>query len=144
LAASLGLEVTGIDTAPSAIGLAERKAKARNLKGRFLVWDALELPALGEQYATVLDCGLFHVFDDEDRARFVNSLRAVLAPGGRYYMLCFSDRQPGDWGPRRVSQDEIRTSFANGWRVESIEAATLDITASPDGVLAWLSAITRT
>jgi SAM-dependent methyltransferase len=143
LAASLGLDATGIDAAPTAIGLAERKARARNLKVRFLVWDALDLPALGEQYDTVLDCGLFHVFDDVDRARFVDSLRAVVVPGGRYYMLCFSDRQPGDWGPRRVSQDEIRTSFAQGWRVESIEAATMDVTISPDGALGWLSVIAR-
>ena len=61
--------------------------------------DALELASLNQQFGTVLDCGLFHVFEDEHRSVFVESLRAVLPPGGRYYMLCFSDRQPGDWGP---------------------------------------------
>jgi cyclopropane fatty-acyl-phospholipid synthase-like methyltransferase len=143
LAARLGLAATGIDLSPTAIDLAEGKAKARDLKVRFLVWDALELPALGEQYDTVLDCGLFHLFDDAERPRFAESLRAVVAPGGRYHLLCFSDRQPGTSGPRRVSQDEIRTSFADGWRVESIEAATIDITTSPTAALAWLAAIAR-
>ena len=58
--------------------------------------DALDLGAIGEVFETVLDCGLFHVFDDDDRARLVASLHAVVVPGGRYHMLCFSDRQPGD------------------------------------------------
>jgi hypothetical protein len=45
----------------------------------------------------VLDCGLFHIFNDDDRAAFADSLRSVLRPGGRYFMLCFSDQQPGGW-----------------------------------------------
>jgi cyclopropane fatty-acyl-phospholipid synthase-like methyltransferase len=143
MAASRGLESTGVDAAPTAIGIAERKAEERNLPARFLVWDALQLPALGEQFDTVLDCGLFHVFDDDDRARFVESLRAVIPAGGRYHMLCFSEHQLGEWGPRRVTQDEIRASFADGWRVESIEVAELAITFSPEGARAWLSAIAR-
>ena len=30
-------------------------------------------------------------------------------------------------GPRRITQDEIREAFAQGWRVDSIEAAELDV-----------------
>ena len=75
MSAALGLEATGIDLAPTAIELAKRKAEDRGLEARFLVWDALQLPALGEQFDTVLDCGLFHVFDDAERAAFVTSPR---------------------------------------------------------------------
>jgi len=95
-------------------------------------------------YDTVIDSGLFHSFEDDDRARLVRSLRAAVAPGGHYFLLCFTDQQPGDWGPRRVSQDEIRASFADGWRVEKIEAATFEITLDPAGALSWLATITRT
>jgi SAM-dependent methyltransferase len=144
MAARLGFEATGIDAAPTAIAMAEGKARERDLTARFLVWDALELGALDERFDTVLDCGLFHVFDDDDRSRFVESLRSAVPPGGRYFMLCFSDQQPGDWGPRRVTEDEIRASFAGGWEIDAIEAATLDITIDPAGVLAWRVAITRT
>ena len=79
-----------------------------------------------------------------DQRRFVESLRAAVAPGGRYYMLCFSDRQPGDWGPRRVSEAEIRASFVDGWRVEAISPATIDVIDGSEGVLGWLSVIART
>jgi cyclopropane fatty-acyl-phospholipid synthase-like methyltransferase len=144
MAASLGLEATGIDTSPTAIAIAESKARERGLTARFLVWDALELGALGEAFDTTLDCGLFHVFDDDDRARFVESLRSAIPSAGRYFMLCFSDRQPGDRGPRRVSEREIRESFAEGWRIDAIEAAVMDITIGPMAASSWRASITRT
>ncbi|OLC25293.1 MAG: SAM-dependent methyltransferase [Actinobacteria bacterium 13_1_20CM_2_65_11] len=144
LAASLGLTATGIDAAAAAIAIAERKAQDRGLTARFLVWNALELASLDDRFDTVLDCGLFHIFDDPDRAKFVNSLKAAIPPGGRYHMLCFSEHQPGDWGPRRVSQNEIRASFQEGWRVDSIEAEKIEVNIQSDGVLAWRAAITRT
>jgi cyclopropane fatty-acyl-phospholipid synthase-like methyltransferase len=107
------------------------------------VGDALELGAVGEQFDTVLDCGLFHIFDDDDRSRFIDSLRAAIPAGGCYFMLCFSDRQPGEWGPRRVTEDEIRSSFAAGWTVDGIEPTRIDITIDPEGAQAWLVALTR-
>ncbi len=143
LAAGRGLEATGIDTSPKAIALARDKARARGLAIRFLVGDALELGYLGEQFDTVIDSGLFHVFDNEERAEYVESLRAAIAPGGRLFLLCFSDRQPGEFGPRRVTQKEIRASFADGWRVDSIEEARMIATFAPEGVFAWRAAITR-
>jgi cyclopropane fatty-acyl-phospholipid synthase-like methyltransferase len=144
MAAALGLDVTGIDAAPTAPAKATEKARTRGLTVRFLEWSALDLGSLGDQFDTALDCGLFHVFDDEDRPRFVDSLRATIPVGGRYYMLCFSDRQPGDWGPRRISQSEIAASFAEGWRVDSIQPSTIEITVGPVGARAWLVTATRT
>ena len=99
MAAARGLDATGIDAVPRAITLAQRKARDRGLAARFLVWDALKLPDLGEEFDTVVDSGLFHVFDDEDRRRFVASLHAIMPTGSRYHLLCFSDRQPGTSGP---------------------------------------------
>lgn len=143
MVAARGLEALGIDTTAVAIASAERKARERGIAARFLVHDALHLPELGEQFDTALDCGLFHVFNDEDRRAFVDSLSAVVRPGGRYFMLCFSERQQGDFGPRRVTQAEIRSSFARGWRVDSIESAALENNGGVD-VLAWLACLTRT
>ncbi len=93
----------------------------------------------------MLDCGLFHIFNDDDRAAYVDSLRSVAPPGSLYFMLCFSDQQPGNSWPHvhRVTQDEIKATFTTGWRVDSIEASTIDITTDPDGIRAWLVALTR-
>jgi SAM-dependent methyltransferase len=143
MAAGLGLDATGLDAAPAAIASAERKAVGRGLTARFLVRNALQLAALEEQFDIVLDCGLFHVFDDDDRATFVENLRAVMLPGSRYHLLCFSDRLPGGFGPRRVSQQEIRASFRDGWQIDSIEAATIETTRDRLGVPAWHAEISR-
>ena len=145
MCAGLGLDATGVDLAAPALRGAEEKARGRGRTARFLHQDARELAGLGESFDTVLDCGLFHSFGAEDRAVYVRSLRAVLAPGGRYFMLCFSDRQPdGDWPwVHRVTRTEIATAFTDGWRVDSIEPATIEIIPDPDGIRAWLAAVTR-
>lgn len=143
MAASLGYEAVGVDMSMRAIDLAKTKATERGVEVRFVVADALRLVDLGEQFDTVLDCGLFHVLDDSERERYVGSLAEVVPPGGFYHMLCFSDRQPGDWGPRRVTQDEIRVAFSPGWSIESIESAVIDLTWDPAGALAWKVAATH-
>src|SRR5436190_618462 len=144
MAATAGCEAVGIDISPTAIRLAEAKAKERVVAARFIVGDARHLDALGEQFDTVLDCGLFHVFDDEDRPVFVDSLAHVVRPGGRYFMLCFSEEEPPGWGPRRVTQAEIRGAFAAGWDVEDIEPAELHVTIRSDPVRSWFAVIRRT
>src|SRR4029453_14982594 len=127
LAASLGLEATGIDLAAAAIERARRKAAQRGLEARFVVGNVLDLSGLGGQVGPVLGSGLFHVLEDDDRRAFVDRLGVVVPPGGRYFLLCFSDRQPGAFGPRRITQDEIPAVFSTGWRVHSIEPVMIDI-----------------
>lgn len=138
LAAGLGLDVTGVDLAATALGTAEQKARDRGLAARFLRQDARCLAELGETFDTVLDCGLFHIFDPADRAAYVDSLRSVMVSGGRYFMLGFSDHQPGDWGPHRLTRDEITAAFADGWHIDTLEPATIEVTLDPAGMHAWL------
>jgi SAM-dependent methyltransferase len=144
MAAAVGHQSLGVDMSTRAIELAKTKALERGLKSRFVVGDALRLVDLGEQFDTVLDCGLFHVLDDPERRFYVNSLAEVVPSGGRYHMLCFSDRQPGDWGPRRVTQGEIRVAFSSGWEIDSIEPAVIELTWDSAGAQAWQVAATRT
>jgi len=142
--ASRGNPTLGIDSAPLAIEKAKAKADRRHSAAEFLVWDALKLASLGRRFDCAIDSGLFHVFPDVQRAAYVKSLSAVLRPGGRYLMLCFSDREPAGWGgPRRVSKGEIRDSFAEGWRIDYIRPATFESTFHDHGGKAWLSSISR-
>jgi len=145
LAASRGADVVGIDLSPTAIARAREKASERGLAARFEVADALDLERLAFTVDTVIDSGVFHVFNDDDRARYVASLAAALKSGGVCYLICFSDRQPGTWGPRRVRADEVRAAFSEGWVVESLNADTFDINPveGTTRVEAWLATITR-
>jgi SAM-dependent methyltransferase len=144
--ASRGLSVVGVDAAPTAISRAREKAVRGGLDVAFEVADALDLSTLGRTFDVAVDCGLFHVFSDPDRVRFVRSLGGILRPGSRYFMLCFSDEEVGTAGPRRVSQAEIRAVFESGWRVDAIEAtrfATVDQGAGSRAPRAWLASLTR-
>ena len=146
LAAAHGADATGVDVSGLAIRRARDKAAERGLVARFEVGDALRLADLGLTFDVIIDSGVFHVFDDEDRARYVTSLASVLRLGGHCYLACFSDRQPGTWGPRRVSQDELRAAFSHGWAVASIEAATFEVNEARIGVSsvqAWLAVLER-
>jgi cyclopropane fatty-acyl-phospholipid synthase-like methyltransferase len=145
LAAAHGADAMGVDISPSAIEQARRKAAERGLTARFEVADALDLGQLGLTFDTVIDCGLFHTFDDDARARYVTSLASVLRTGGSCYLMCFSDRQPGDFGPRRVRQDELRAAFSDGWSVESIVAGTFEVNVEfpTRTAQAWLATIQR-
>jgi SAM-dependent methyltransferase len=100
LAAEIGCAATGVDISPLAIAKPQAKAEIRGLDARFLVHDALALHTLAERFAVVLDCGFFHILSDVDRTRLADMLRRIINPGGRYYLLCFSEDVPGDAGPR--------------------------------------------
>ena len=40
---------------------------------------------------------------------------------------CFSDAEPGELGPRRVSKKELHDDFAEGWTIESIEPTRAEV-----------------
>jgi cyclopropane fatty-acyl-phospholipid synthase-like methyltransferase len=148
--AGRGLRVVGIDFVEEAIRRARRKAAERGLSADFLVKDATALGDWGERFAGVIDCGLFHVFSDEDRRRYVAGLARVLAPGGRLFLMSMSDAEPGTEGPRRVSRRELYDAFADGWEVESVEASRFEINPeftevkfSEGGPHAWFAVVRR-
>lgn len=58
----------------------------------------------------------------------------VVKPGGRLFLLCISDLEPGTQGPRRVSAKEIRYAFAEGWAVESIEPSRYEVRPDPNDI----------
>lgn len=125
--ASRGNTVTGIDFLAEPIAIAQLKSQERGQPVTFLVMDALTLTNWTERYDNVIDSGLFHVFGDADRSRYVEGLATVLNPGGRFFLLCFSDEEPGTQGPRRVSRIELEAAFAEGWVVESIEPSQYEV-----------------
>jgi SAM-dependent methyltransferase len=122
--AARGHRVLGVDFAPTAIDRARERLGTGPPNVTFRVANALDLSPLGERFDTVLDCGTFHTFLDKHRPRYAGSVRSAVRPGGRFFVLCFSELEPTDWGgPRRVSQEELRATFRAGWRERWIREA---------------------
>ena len=142
--ASLGLSVFGVDVAETALAIARQKAADRGVQVEFALADAFHLERLGRKFATVLDCGMFHTCDDEERPVYVASLASVTEPGATLYVLCFSDEGP-DTGPHPVSQKDLRAAFnpSAGWNVAAIEADKLQTRFHDHGASAWCATIIR-
>jgi SAM-dependent methyltransferase len=148
--AARGLRVFGIDFVHEAIRRARAKAAERGLSVEFLVKDATALGDWGERFASAIDWGLFHCFSDDDRPRYVRGLARVLEPGGRLFLACFSDEEPGTEGPRRVSRPELYDAFADGWEVESVQPARCELNPqftevqfSEGGPKMWFAVVRR-
>jgi SAM-dependent methyltransferase len=142
--ASLGLSVLGVDVAETALAIARQKADDRGIEVEFALADAFHLERLGRMFDTVLDCGLFHTFDRDERAAYVASLASLTEPDGSLYVLCFSDDGP-DIGPHPVRQEELRAAFnpSKGWNVTVIEPDRIQTRYHNDGAPGWLATIKR-
>lgn len=149
LLAARGHPVVGVDIAWEAIQRARARAVERGVEPApvFVVGDALATPTAGAegQFDVALDVGLFHALGDDEGPRYATSLAAAVRPGGRAFIVCWSDRNPFGIGPRRVTRREIRATFraSTGWRVDAIEAEELASRLPGRVVHAWLARLTR-
>jgi SAM-dependent methyltransferase len=148
--AGRGNQVTGIDYLEEPIRRAKQKAAEQGLSANFLVKDATALTDWTERFDNVVDSGLFHVFSDDDRKKYVAGLATVLKPGGRLFLMCFSNEEPGTDGPRRISKQDLQESFVDGWQIESIEPSRFEtrpdlkeFTFSPGGPKTWFAKVRR-
>jgi cyclopropane fatty-acyl-phospholipid synthase-like methyltransferase len=148
--AARGHRVLGIDFLEFPIREAQRKSRERGIDAEFLRMDALTLTTFDRKFDNVIDSGLFHVFSDEDRTRYVAGLTHVAKPGGRVFLACFSNEEPGTDGPRRVTEQELHSAFAHGWVVESIQPVRFEVLPdlkdmhfSPGGPKGWFAVIRR-
>jgi ubiquinone/menaquinone biosynthesis C-methylase UbiE len=134
----------GVDVAETALAIARRKSEDRGIEAEFAAADALHLESLGRSFETVLDCGLLHTFDGDERRRYVASLAAVTEHEGTAHVLCFSDDGP-ETGPHPTSREELRAAFGSGsgWQVEAIGADRIQTRFHDDGAPAWLATIRR-
>ena len=143
--AALGLSVLGFDVAETALTIARVKAAELGLDVEFVYADAFRAGRLARTFDTVLDSGLFHAFDAEERVRYAASLASVTNVGGTLYVLCFGDEGAGT-GPHPVSRDELRAAFdgAGHWRIAAIEPERIHTNFhGDDGAPVWLATITR-
>jgi SAM-dependent methyltransferase len=141
-----GHRVLGVDFAPRAVATAREKARWRRVDAQFLVWDALDLPALasrGLTFDTVTDSAMLHTLAGSDRDRFVDGVASVLRPGGRLLVLCDA-RADGDHTTGGLSRREFRERFhpEDGWEIEFVAGTVFERRYSSNA--AYIASIRRT
>jgi ubiquinone/menaquinone biosynthesis C-methylase UbiE len=135
-----GCDVTGIDIVEDAITDAKTKSIIHHVKVNFVVGNALQMDRLfmEAEFDFVIDSGLFNAMTDEERPVFAQQVRRVLKPGGKYFMLCFSDKEPGDYGPRWISKPEIERTFTPFFNIIYIKDSALDSEIGLSTIKAYL------
>ena len=142
--AEKGFSVTGVDLTNRAIVAARLKAVERKLKVDFREGNALSLDFKDGVFNNVIDSGLFHTFPDADRPVYAREVARVLARRGKYFMLCFSEKEPTNWGgPRRVTKQEIESTFSPMFNIYYIRDALFATRFHSNGGKAYLTSAIR-
>ncbi len=72
-----------------------------------------------KRFASVIDSGLFHIYEENEQRHYVQGLAHVLKPGGRLFLFSFKDDP--SWPGGGVSKQALYDAFADGWEIESLE-----------------------
>jgi ubiquinone/menaquinone biosynthesis C-methylase UbiE len=140
-----GYLVTCLDIASTAIEKARENARNEKAEVKFIVGDALRMETyFGTKYfETVVDSGLFHSFPEEDRPVYADQVWKVLINGGKCFVLCFSDKETGAGGPRRISKKELGETFAGPFKINYIREGTFANRFFGGGARAYLASMTK-
>ncbi len=147
--ASRGFDVTGVDFSAKAISIAKQKASEAEVDVTFMTLDALNIGTLAKRFDTIIDFGLFHNIVGDNRGRYVRALNDVCVSKGQLLMLCLAD-QAGEYDvyphryPKPLSQDEIRASFSEGWKIEWFRLGICKVHDKFETHSSWLTAVTST
>jgi SAM-dependent methyltransferase len=121
-AAERGHPSVGVDVSEEGIERAREKASQRELDVSFRVANALDLPDDLGPFDTVLDSGLFHAFESDQRGTYADELADVVTTGGRVFVLGFREGAPEDWGPNPFAPDDVRAAFSgDGWEIRETQ-----------------------
>ena len=118
--AKRGFDVLATDISPSAIKKAKASAKAAGLSIEFRVDNVLASNLAPNLVDAIVDRGVFHVLPEDKRPAYVRTVHRVLRPNGWLFLKCFSDKEPGTWGPHRIAESELRGYFRGTFEIRSI------------------------
>jgi SAM-dependent methyltransferase len=116
--AEKGFDVTGIDISEDAVKLANRKAGERDTI-HFKVQSFMDMDFEPGSFDFVLDIGCFHHVARADRGKFIENICRVLRNGGRYLLMCFSDRMGPEWN--HFSEQQVRELFSGCFTILMLE-----------------------
>ena len=117
--AGRGFNVTATDISDIAIQKARERVALEERVVKFIPDDILNTK-LAEKFDFVFDRGCFHVFPPDRREDYIKAIQKLLKPSGWLFLKCFSQLEPGDYGPHRLSSEEIRNVFRSPFIIHSI------------------------
>jgi SAM-dependent methyltransferase len=116
--ASKGFDVYGVDISGTAVKIARERCKNRDVACVYEVGDVLT-PPFRKRFHFLLDRGCFHHIPKSEKPRYVEVVKKMLRPGGLFFLLCFSDKNPPF--EKNLTKEDIRGYFGRDFRIHFIK-----------------------
>lgn len=135
--ATRGFDMTGIDISPAAIEIARENARKKGVSCTFIVADLVGELNVKDAFDFAYDWEVLHHIYPEDRIKYVENVRRLLNPGGKYLSVCFNENDPcfggvGKYRKTRLgtvlyfsSLEEIRSLFEPCFEIEELKVITI-------------------
>jgi len=135
---SKGFDVTGVDVSEAAIGLAQSRADAAGVSCCFELADLIAgASGLADDFGFAFEWEVLHHVFPEDREAYLDNVASLLAPGGKYLSVCFSEQSPAFGGQGKLrktpigtelyfsSEGELRELFAPRFEILELDTITV-------------------
>jgi cyclopropane fatty-acyl-phospholipid synthase-like methyltransferase len=110
--ASVGFEVLGVDSSPTAIEIAQKRAGEKRVSCKFIVADLLgDMHEVTEKFDFAYDWELLHHIFPQDRQKYIQNVFHVLNPGSRYFSVSFSERDTQFGGTGKYRNTPLGTTL---------------------------------
>lgn len=129
--AKRGFDVVATDISPSAIRKAKAASKAAGLSIDFRVDNVLKSKLEPNLVDAIVDRGVFHVLPEDKRPVYVQTVHRILRPNGWLFLKCFSDKEPGTWGPHRIAKPVLLGYFRGPFEIASVVETVFQGNVSP-------------
>jgi SAM-dependent methyltransferase len=119
--ASQGHQVTGIDTAASAVEQARHRARQHGVDVEFAVADASTLEGFDGRFDSALDGACYHTLDEGARDDYAAALHRATRPDALLTLFCFPPGGSGPVAAMGVPEESLRTTWTKaGWDITDL------------------------
>ena len=116
-----GHQVTGIDSASSAVDQARKRAQDQGVDVDFAVADATSLDGFDDPFDSVLDGACYHCLDEDAKVAYAAALHRATRPDALLTLFCFPPGGSGPVAAMGVPEENLRTTFGKaGWDITDL------------------------
>jgi len=133
-----GLEVTAVDSSPTAIERARVRAELEDALPRFVLADFFEFAQNAGSFDFVYDAGFYHYARLIELDRYLDALWRVTRPGSYFMTLAAAAAEPPIEGsPPPVTKRQLYNELGRLFEVVRLEQIRMPSPILKDGYPAW-------
>ncbi len=132
-----GLDVTAVDSSPTAIERARVRAEMEDALPRFVLADFFEFAPTAGTFDLAYDCGFYHYIRLVDLERYLDSLWRVTRPGSYFLTLAAAPGERLEGAPPPVTKRQLYNELGRLFEVVRLEPIRMPSPILSEGYPAW-------